>query len=183
MKITEEKNTFLRTYRSEKCPEIFSNDGRDREIIEWLDENPVAYSIVTGTKSKAFGKNSSFYVTWVQNNNSVAAVIEKLATLKRHLSDKVEKWLVETWRNETIFNYRAKFTLEHYKDKGFTGGFFQQWDGEKSWYGTTFDYTPELFNEVLREFRNWIGYSHGTTRITVSIEGKIMKEIDNLLII
>lgn len=178
MKITEERIT-LRTYSSEKHPGIFSNNDRDGETIEWLDENPIAYSIVTGIKSKVFGKKSDLYIHWVQNNNSRLAIIEKLAKLKGDL--KVEKWLVETWRNkEDIHNYRAKFALEHYNDTGFTGGFFQQWDGEKDWYGTTLDYTPELFNEVLKEFRKWIGFNSKTTRITVNTEGEIVKKITNL---
>ena len=177
MKITEDKIT-IRTYRSEKYPEIYSKNEKDGEMIKWLDENPVAYFIVTETKSKAFGKNSPFYADWAQNNNSNWAIIEKLTSLKNYL--KTEKWIVDTWKNEDTRNYQAKFTLEHYNDEGFTGGFFQQWTGEKAWSGTTFDYTPELFNEVLREFRKWISYDHKTTRITVSIGGKIVKEINSL---
>ena len=125
MKITEEKIT-IKTCASEEHPEIFSSDPRDREIIEWLDENPVAFKIVTGTRSKAFGMSSCVYIGWSQRNNSVGAIIEKLKTLKREISGQGCFPEGPPMMGGTIFQYRAKFTFEHYEDKGFTGGFFQQ---------------------------------------------------------
>ena len=165
MKITEEHIT--RTwYKSELYPEIESSDERDREIIEWLDRNPVAFEIVTKTRSKAFGRKSCVYIGWAQNNDSTPAIIEKLRTLKGESEGK------RFSLPGTIFHYRAKFALEHYKDKGFTGGFFQQWDENYPRGCLTLDYTPELFDEVLTEFEKWISNSYNTKKITVTINKK-----------
>lgn len=170
MKTTKEYIT--RTwYKSELYPEIESCDSSDKEIIEWLDKNPVAYLIVKGTKSKAFGRKSCVYIGWAQNNNSVGAVIEKLRTLKG------ESEGIRFSPPGTIFQYRAQFTLKHYTDKGFTGGFFQQWDREYPRDCLTLDYTPELLDEVIAEFEKWISNSYATKKITVTINKKIVKEI------
>ena len=158
-------------YKSELYPEIESCDSSDKEIIEWLDKNPVAYLIVKGTKSKAFGRKSCVYIGWAQNNNSVGAVIEKLRTLKG------ESEGIRFSPPGTIFQYRAQFTLKHYTDKEFTGGFFQQWDREYPRDCLTLDYTPELLDEVMAEFEKWISNSYATKKITVTINKKIVKEI------
>jgi len=167
MKTTEHiiKKTW---YTSESYPDIESCDSRDKEIIEWLDKNPVVFEIVTKNKSKAFGKKSCVYIGWAQNNNSVGAVIEKLRTLKG------ESEGIRFSPPGTIFQYRAQFTLKHYKDKGFTGGFFQQWDREYQRDCLTLDYTPELLDEVIAEFEKWISNFHATKKIT--IDGKTVKQ-------
>lgn len=152
-------------YKSESHPEIESSDERDREIIEWLDENPVVFKIVTKTRSKAFGRKSCVYIGWAQNNNSVGAVIEKLRTLKG------ESEGIRFSPPGTIFQYRAQFTLKHYTDKGFTGGLFQQWNREHPRDCLTLDYTPALLDEVIANFEEWVGYI--TTKITV--DGEIVR--------
>lgn len=168
MKVIKEPTTIV-SFQSEAYPEIFSYDVRDRETIEWLDRNPVAFEIVTKTRSKAFGRKSCVYIGWAQNNNSIPAVIEKLKTLKG-------EWEGTRFSLPgTIFQYRAQFTLKHYKDKGFTGGLFQQWGD-----CLTLDYTPELFEEVLVEFKKWISSSYSTKKITVTINKKIIKEIGEI---
>ena len=158
-------------FQSETYPKIFSYDVRDREIIEWLDRNPVAFEIVTKTRSKAFGRKSCIYIGWTQNNNSVGAVIERLRTLKG------ESEGIRFSPPGTIFQHRAQFTLKHYTDKGFTGGLFQQWDESYPRDCLTLDYTPELLDEVIAEFEKWISNSYATKKITVSINKKIVKEI------
>lgn len=170
MKIIKEPITIV-SFQSEVYPEVFSYDARDRETIEWLDKNPIAFEIVTKTRSKAFGRKSCVYIGWAQNNNSVPAIIEKLRTLKG------ESEGTRFSLPGTIFQYRARFTLKHYKDKKFTGGFFQQWDENYSRDCLTLDYTPELFDEVLAEFEKWISSFYSTKKITVTINKKIVKEI------
>ena len=170
MKIIKEPTTIV-SFQSEVCPGIVSYDARDRETIEWLDKNPVALEIVMKTRSKAFGKNSCIYIGWAQNNNSISAVIEKLRTLKG------ESEGTRCSPPGTIFQYRAQFTLKHYKDKRFTGGLFQQWDENYPRDCLTLDYTPELFDEVLTEFEKWADSFHNTKKITVTINKKIVKEI------
>lgn len=163
------KEHITRTwYKSELYPEIESCDSSDKEIIEWLDKNPVVFEIVTKTRSKAFGRKSCVYIGWAQNNNSVRAVIEKLRTLKGEAEG------IRFSPPRTIFQYRAQFTLKHYKDKGFTGGFFQQWDREYPRDCLTLDYTPELLDEVIREFEGWISNFYTTKKIT--IDGGVVKQ-------
>ena len=170
MKVIKEPITIV-SFQSEAYPEIFSYDVRDRETIEWLDKNPVAFKIVTKTRSKAFGRKSCVYIGWAQNNNSIPAIIEKLRTLKG------ESEGTRFSLPGTIFQYRAQFTLKHYKDKGFTGGLFQQWDKDYPRDCLTLDCTPELFDEVLIEFKKWINSSYSTKKITVSVNKKVIKEI------
>jgi len=170
MKTTEEQIKRV-WYQSESHPEVESCDPRDKETIEWLDENPVAYCIVTGTKSRAFGRKSCVYIGWAQNNNSVGAIIEKLRTLKG------ESEGIRFSPPGTIFQYRAQFTLKHYKDKGFTGGFFQQWDEEYPRDCLTLDYTLRLLDEVIAEFEKWISNSYATKKITVNTNKNVVKEI------
>jgi len=167
MKVIKEPITIV-SFQSEIYPEIFSYDARDREAVEWLDKNPIAFKIVTKTRSKAFGRKSCVYIGWAQNNNSVPAIIEKLRTLKG------ESEGTRFSPPGTIFQYRAQFTLKHYKDKGFTGGLFQQWGKEYPRDCLTLDYTPALLNEVIAEFERWISNSYATKKITIN--GKVVKE-------
>lgn len=173
MQVSEQKVT-VKTYASEKHPEILSNDDRDSEIIKWLDKNPVAFSIVTGTRSQAFGRNSCVYIGWAQRNNSVGATIEKLKTLRAEMEGKGCFRKGPPAMTGTIFHYRGQFTFEHYKDKGFQGGFFQQWKGEYSTDCLTLDYTPELLQEVVTRFIGWC--RAGGERVTVSKGKKVVEE-------
>ena len=164
MKTTKEHVT-KEWYTSELYP-IESCEPRDKEIIEWLDKNPVAFEIVTKNKSKAFGKKSCVYIGWAQNNNSVRAVIEKLRTLKYVSEAKAARFSSPG----DIFQYRAQFTLKHYKDKGFTGGFFQQLDKRYQRDCLSLDYTPALLDEVIAKFEEWMDDYHITTQITIDGE-------------
>ena len=53
--------------------------------------------------------------------------------------------------------WRARFTFEHYEDKGFTGGVFFTVTETSRGYGDllTIDYTPALIDEVARRFVVW----------------------------
>lgn len=68
----------------------------------------------------------------------------------------------------TIWNWKARFTLEHYKDEGFTGGFFQAHDRFARGC-MSLDYTPETLPEVVKRFYDWSGNSD-TRKITVDGE-------------
>jgi tRNA/tmRNA/rRNA uracil-C5-methylase (TrmA/RlmC/RlmD family) len=69
---------------------------------------------------------------------------------------------------DSIFVWRAKFTLEHYQDKKFTGGFFQQHDAKYPRSCLTLDYTPETFNEVLDRFCAWMDRAYDTDYVTIN---------------
>jgi hypothetical protein len=158
-----EKEIIKRTkYTSDTHPEITSTNDRDAEVIRYLDNNPVVYEIVTKTRSKVFGKNSCDYIGWAQGNNSIPAILERI----RHFKSRIDN-------NNGIFDWRARFTLEHYRDKGFTGGLFQQWDAKYPRDCMTLDYTPETLEEVVKMFVAWMSSFYDTQRIT--IDGKEIK--------
>ena len=142
-------------YRSEKFLEIWSESSRDKETIEFLDEHPVIMDIVTKTKSKAFGRKSCVYIGWAQKNNSPEAILAKVHTFIQELE------------KSGIFGWKARFTLNHYKNKGFKGGFFQQWDEQFPRGCLSLDFTPESLAEAIEEFRAWCGDIYYTKRITV----------------
>ena len=150
-------------YRSTAYPEIRSSNAADVEAIEFIDKNPVVIEIVTGDKSKAFGAESCVYIGWSQRNNSMGAILEKVKTLMRNLSGEFAGAYVGT-----IWNTRAHFTLEHYTDEGFTGGFFQAHDRFARGC-MTMDYTPETLPAVVKCFYDWSGNSD-TQKITVDGE-------------
>lgn len=173
MQVSQEK-VIIRTYASESHPEVFSNDDRDREIIEWLDKNPIAFNIVTGTRSRAFGRNSCVYIGWAQRNNSVGAILQKLTRLKAEIEGR-RCFSEGTVMAGTIWDYRAQFTFRHYRDKGFQGGLFRQWIGEYSTDCLTLDYTPKLLDEVVKKFIGWC--RAGGERITIQKGKKVVEDI------
>ena len=76
-----------------------------------------------------------------------------------------------------FFTKKAKFTLAHYNDKGFTGGFFQQWDDKYPRNCSTMDYTPETLSEVIEEFKAWMSKYFNTRKITIKQGKKLVEEI------
>jgi len=154
-------------YRSTAHPEICSSSQRDTAAIELIDKNPVVYEIVTGERSKAFGVESCVYIGWAQRNNGAGAILEKVKTFMRILAGENAGE-----REGTIWNWRAHFTLDHYNDKGFTGGFFQCHD-EYPRGCLTLDYTPDTLPEVINRFFDWTG-NRTTQRITIA--GKAVKD-------
>lgn len=155
MKVIKEQVTFNR-FVSEIYPNIDTTDSSYSEVIDWADKNPHVYKIVTGTKSKAFGKSSCVYIGWAQNNNSAGAILERLSTFKQELE-----------HANSIFQYRADFTFNRYLDKGFKGGFFQQWDERYPRNCLTLDYTPELLEQVIDRFYQWTDNYFNTVEITI----------------
>jgi hypothetical protein len=53
-----------------------------------------------------------------------------------------------------IWHGSAKFTLQHYTDKGFKGGHFQAF-GQRINRCNILDYTPETLPEVVQRFLAW----------------------------
>jgi hypothetical protein len=148
-------------YISGIIPDIKTREPELKKVIEWADANPVVWEIVTHNKSKAFGKNSCFYIGWAQKSMEPVAILERA----RAFYDEV---FAEDYRNYQIWSWRARFTLSHYKDKSFTGGFFQQWDEKYSRDCLTLDYTPETLEKVINKFCEWAGNSYKIKRITVN---------------
>jgi len=148
--------------------EVETTNPELAKVIEWADRNPVVWKIVTGTRSKAFGRKSSFYIGWAQNSKSPDAILERARAFR-------EEIFTTDYRARQIWGWRACYTFEHYRDKDFKGGFFQQWDEKYPRGCLTLDYTPETLEEVLDQFEKWIGSSYNSVRIT--IDGKTVRTL------
>ena len=161
MKQTQEP-LIVTHYQSEVRPDIETTDDRLAAVIQWADDNPVVWKIVTQKKSKAFGLGSCVYIGWAQRSMTADAVLERV----RYMMDLVR------WDKHDIFTWRARFTLAHYTDKGFTGGFFQQHDCKYPRSCLTLDYAPTTQREVLAHFIEWMDKYYETDNIT--IDGKVV---------
>jgi len=160
---TTSRTVEVKTYQSSEYPDIYSQDEHDIKVIEFIDTHPVIVDIVKNDISKAFGAGSSVYIGWAQENNSMSAILEKVRTFMRVVSG---EFIGE--REGTIWNWRAHFTLDHYNDKGFKGGFFQCHDRYPRGC-MSLDYTPETLPEVVKWFYSWAG---NTDTQKITIDGK-----------
>jgi len=154
------------TFQSDVRPEIATTDPHLAEVIVWADKHPVAWDIVTKTRSKAFGVGSCVYIGWAQRSQFAEAILERLRHFKE-LVDGGDPRMRIREGDDSIFVWRARFTFQHYRDRGFRGGFFQQHDGQYPRSCLTLDYTPETLEEVLERFCAWMDRSYDTKRITV----------------
>ncbi|NUM55778.1 MAG: hypothetical protein HUU46_19225 [Candidatus Hydrogenedentes bacterium] len=162
---TIEQTTAHRIYTSDDLPCIQTEDERLAKVIAWADGHPYVWQCVCGRRSKAFGKNSSVYIGWAQRSDAPSAILERA----RHLYELVHGEYPYASEN-SIFVWRAKFTLEHFGDKEFTGGFFQQHDEKYPRSCLVLDYTASTLPDVLDRFEQWMDKYHDTTRITVDGE-------------
>ena len=167
MKI-KEHSLIQRIFISEVKPEIYTTCPDFEQVIQWADENPVVWDIVSKTRSKAFGRGSCVYIGWAQNNKTPDAILERVRHFKEIVNGKSPYYT-----DDSIFLWRARFSLEHYKDKGFRGGFFQQHDAQYPRNCLTLDYTPETLEMVIDKFYEWIDHTYDTRRIT--IDGKTVR--------
>lgn len=161
MKTIEEIVTH-RIHQSEILADVRTTEPSLARVIAWADDHPTVWRIVTGHRSKAFGLGSCIYIGWAQRSMEASAVLERA----RHLMELIEE--PGRWGHaNSIFTWRAKFTLDHYGDKGFTGGFFRQHDANYPRSCLTLDYTPETFEEVVDKFCQWMDRYYDTVRVTV----------------
>ena len=164
----EVRTTRTLWYFSEVNPTIETRSEELSKIIEWADENPVAYEIVNSNKSSTFGLNASCHLGWAQGSKSPEAILERLGNLYQDLE------ILDEGR--AFWKSRAEFTLEHFSDKNFTGGFFQQWDlyhdgNEYPRSCVYMDYTPSTLESVIDRFCEWMEQHYkNVTRITVNKE-------------
>jgi hypothetical protein len=129
-------------YRSEVCPDCTSRESRDAELIKWADQNPVVWKLITGSRSKLFGRKGSHYLGCEQG---VSNPMGRLWSFHRALAEDPN----------TIFGYRARYTLEHIEDKGLKTGFFQQFDGSYDRHCILLDYVPKDLDIFVRRFVQW----------------------------
>jgi len=162
------ETTTNTVYQSELLPEIRTLNPSLARAIAWADDHPVVWRIVTGRRSKAFGLGSCEYIGWAQRSKKPEAILERA----RHIHELGEGKPPYHDPN-SIFVWRARFTIEHYQDRRFTGGFFQQHDANYPRSCLTLDYTPETFEEVLDRFCAWMDRAYDTDRVTVN--GRVVR--------
>jgi len=159
-------------WRSDVRFEIETSSESEAVVIAWADKHPVAYDVVSSSKSKAFGLGASTYIGWAQRGKEPAAVLARLA----HLRASVMGFKVHPrCALKDFWTWRARFTLEHFRDRGFTGGFVQEhcvWADGKEYprHCTYLDLTPATLEEVLDHFVAWCESSNryeGRTRVTI----------------
>ena len=165
---TFEETTTTVVHRSEALPEVRTTFPALAPSIAWADQHPVVWQVVTGRKSKAFGLGSCVYIGWAQQSMGPDALLERA----RHMYELVE-CRQPYYTPDSIFVWRARFTMEHYQEQGFKGGFFQQHDAQYPRSCLTLDYTPETFEQVLDRFCAWMDRHYDTCRITV--DGKSVR--------
>jgi len=158
---------------SEVLPEVNAQDPDLGQSIAWADANPFVWKIVTSTKSKAFGRNSCEYIGWAQRSTAPEAVLERARHFHSSVDPNVSRGL--NYRSRDIWGWRARFTFEHYIDKGFTGGFFQRFDGRYDRDCMTLDYTPETLAQVVRNFMEW-GHVQPLSTDTVKVDREVLPE-------
>lgn len=156
------KTVIHRVHQSDILADICTTEPSLARVIAWADGHPAVWRIVTGRRSRAFGIGSCVYIGWAQGSMAPEAILERA----RHFMELIENPGCWTHGN-AIFTWRAKFTLDHYQEKGFTGGFFQQHDANYPRSCLTLDYTPETFEVVLDKFCQWMDRSYDTARVTV----------------
>lgn len=160
---TTTRTVAIETFASEIHPEITTEDPREGEILAWADANPQAWKIVTTSKSRAFGLGSSVYLGCFQTSKTPAAVIDRLATLRRFVLGDPSYTAREQGGEDNIFAWRARFTLKHFSDKGFKGGLFTQhsvWSDGETYRRSSLDldFTPEILDEVMTRFLAWASH-------------------------
>ena len=167
--IIQETTNVQRIFVSEIRPDVSTARPDLADAIRWADEHPAVWEIVTKRRSKAFGLGSCVYIGWAQKSLAPEAILERVRHFKELLIGHSPYH-----DDDSIFTWRARFTLEHYLDEGFRGGFFQQHDERYPRNCLTLDYTPKTLTLVLDKFCEWIGRSYNTRRIT--IDGKTARE-------
>lgn len=167
----EESTQTTAVWQSDARPEVRTTDPALAGVIAWADAHPCAWDVVTQAKSKAFGRGSCDYIGWAQRSMAPEAILERA----RHLHG------LATGRDAfqcppSIFAWRARFTLEHYREPGFTGGLFRQHDGMHQRLCITMDYTPATLGDVVSRFIEWCGPDHKTEYVTLNCE--IVRRLD-----
>ncbi len=162
-----EQITKIQVYTSEIVPAVSTTHEKLAQTIVWADAHPVAWKIVMGTRSAPFGKNACTYLG-CSRGDSPAAVLDRVAHLQRYVEDDQQEF----------FCWRARFTMEYYGDKGFRGGFFQQFDGTYDRGAIHLDYTLETRDEVIDRFLAWSDLGYKFPTVAVKIDDVVVRVVE-----
>lgn len=163
---TEEKIERYTLYTSDVVPGVATTDEGLAEVIAWADANPKVWRIVRENKSKLFGRNGNHY-HGCERGEGADRVLDRAAHFRWEL------------KKDTVpfFQWRARFTLEYYGEKGFKTGFFQQFDGTYDRNCTYLDYVPGTLEEVINQFAAWCdtGPCRYST-VAIKLDGKVVRK-------
>lgn len=172
MKRTRTETTVTKFFCSIVLPDVETQSPQLSSVIEWADKNPIVWKIVTGTKSASFGKNASTYFASARGDLP-GSILARAVYFKGELERDPKNF--PDRKGEDFWAWRARFTLEHYNDKGFKGGFFQQYDGTYPRGCAYLDYTPETRDEVIKRFLEWCDQSYKFPTREVWIAKKVVQ--------
>ena len=164
--LEEVETRTIRRWRSRIRPDIVVDRVDLLPILQWADAHPVVYKIVSrGSRSPAFGPGSCVYLGCIQHSADPSAVLERLRTLY----DLANEQGLYAGQGSSIFCWRARFTLAHYGEPGFTGGTFTTMlPGRPSPLDTLIlDYTPATVWSVAQAFANWAWRGGPGVRVVV----------------
>jgi len=148
---------------SSVLPDVSATDDPElAAVIEWADANPVVWKIVTaGQTRSAFGKHGIDYLG-CERGDSPAAVASRVVRFQHFLQQS----------SNDFFRWRAEFAVKHFGEKGYTSGFFQQFDGAYPRGCMHLDYTPARLEAVLDRFLAWCGTTYSTKEVWLTPPGK-----------
>jgi hypothetical protein len=164
MAIEHEVTTIQTWYSSLLRPEIRTTRQDLVPVIDWADARHHVWTMLSErSKSKVWTANSNEY-TGNARDMSPDAILHRAERLKMHSEER-----------DTIWGFRARFSVEHYQEKGFTGGFFQQWDGSYNRGCMMLDYTPRTRDNVVERFKAWCETGpHRFDTVAISIDGVVV---------
>lgn len=144
-------------------PEVSCTDDPEAaRVIEWADQNPKVWEIVTASSAKTcFGRESSDYFGFERGDKPEAVLARAVRFREKLLSDVTSFW-----------QWRAQWAFDHWGEKGYTSGFFQQFDGEYPRGCMFVDYTPPTLEEVIDRFLAWCGDTYVTCEVWLAPAGK-----------
>lgn len=142
---TDTQYVKIVTYSSSVLPDVSTREPGLVPAIEWADDRPVVWKIVTEAKSKEYGRDGGEYLGIERGGGAHNALLRA-----SRFKDLVESC------SSPYHRAKARFTLEHYGDgKNIKSDLLQQWDGEYYRGCTVVDYTTDTLHDVVRDFVRW----------------------------
>jgi hypothetical protein len=165
----------IRIYSSDVLPDVATENPEVAKTIAFADANPFVWKIVATARSKAFGLGSSEYIGWAQKSPAPEAILERTRHFHASVDPNVHRGM--EYRSRDIWGWRARFTFQRFEEEGFTGGYFQRFDGRYDRDAMTLDYTPGTIAQVIRNFIQWASSTPGSSPFdAIKLDGKPLPE-------
>lgn len=150
------------TCHSEVVEGVTGSGLEEALLIDWGDENPIAWDIVTNTRSRAFGANSDLYGYWGWSD-AARAPLERLKRFRQLLDGRDLHHPLDE-----LLSWNAQFTMQHYEDDDFTGGVFEV--GQE--ISLTLDYVPGTLQETIERYCRLVSGTY--ERRPVTLDGMVV---------